>query len=89
MRIGSAREQWTLAYDGQGRPQDLLGGTPTLTRATQLPSATIDAMLGGGQVDGLAEGVRIRRAANTTGTTWQEVRFRFSTGTRGCVVHGR
>src|SRR3546814_2628482 len=39
---------------------------------------TIDALLGGTSVKDLDGGVRLRRAANANGTSWQEVRWDLS-----------
>jgi chitodextrinase len=52
--------------------------TPTGTGAfapATLPAATVQALLGGGRVDALADGIRVRRATNATGTTYQEMRI--------------
>lgn len=75
VRIGTGREQWSTTYDGKGNVDELRLAQPPLTRAVQLPSTTVDALLNGGRVDALPDGLRVKRAANATGSSWQEVRF--------------
>ncbi len=78
--VGKGRENWTMDYAGQGSASNLLTAGPgaTLSETTQLPSRSIDALLNGGRVDALTDGIRLKRARNTAGTTWQEVRMPFS-----------
>lgn len=79
--IGRGRENWTQSQEGRLTAADV-AETPTGTAAfspAQLPVETITGLLGGGRVDALAEGVRLRRATNTVGTSWQEVRFSYAT----------
>ncbi|GAB3592738.1 hypothetical protein GCM10027446_13910 [Angustibacter peucedani] len=78
--VGRGREGWTFDYEGQGLTSTLRNtpsGTAAFTPAA-LPARTVDALLGGGRVDALADGVRLRRATNATGTTYQEGRLFFS-----------
>lgn len=77
--IGKGREGWTSYYEGRGQASALL--TPDMAlgpQAHQLHSRDVDALLNGEPVHDLTDGVRIRRAANTTGTQWQEARVRFA-----------
>ena len=78
--VGKGREGWTTNYLGQGAAASLLSDGPTgkLSTAYQLPSPTVEALLDGGRVDALDDGVRIKRATNKGGTAWQEVREAFS-----------
>ncbi|MBZ5739743.1 PKD domain-containing protein [Nocardioides mangrovi] len=77
--VGQGREGWTIDYDGKGDASALLTpSTLPLTTTVQLPSGTVRALMGGARVDALADGVRIRRAANATGSSWQEVRVKYS-----------
>jgi hypothetical protein len=73
--VGRGREGWTFNDQGQ-RSASTVRNTPAGTGAF-LPAAlsrtTINGLLDGGRVDALADGIRVRRAANATGTTWQEV----------------
>lgn len=75
--VGRGREGWSFLGTGQGSLTGL-ASTPTGTGAFSpiaLPNATIDALLGGATPDKLPDGVRLRRAANTAGTQWQELRW--------------
>lgn len=77
--IGRGREGWKEGYHGLRTPAQLRN-TPTGTGAfapAQLPADTVDALLDGGSVDALTEGIRLRRATNQAGNAWQEVRFHF------------
>lgn len=78
--VGKGREGWATDYLGKGDPAALT--TPDLVPmssvTTQLSSRTVNQLLGGGRVDSLSDGVRIRRATNSTGTSWQEVRMQFA-----------
>jgi hypothetical protein len=76
--VGRGREGWTFPYWGQGSPSSLrntVTGTGAFDPAT-LSTPTIDGLMNGGRMDGLADGIRLRRATNTAGTTWQEVRMK-------------
>ena len=75
--IGRGREGWTWNYNGQGSIADLRN-TPTGTAAfapDTLPAETVQGLLGGGRVDALADGIRVRRAKDIAGTTYQEMRI--------------
>ncbi|WP_068920817.1 fibrinogen-like YCDxxxxGGGW domain-containing protein [Planobispora rosea] len=77
--IGRGREGWTFHYPGQ-RTAGNVRNTPTGTAAfapAALPGDTVNALLNGTRVDDLADGVRLRRAANAAGTSWQEMRWKF------------
>jgi len=75
--MGRGREGWNWQDAGQGDPATLrttITGTGAFAPAT-LPAATIDGLLAGGRVSALPDGIRVRRATNTTGTAWQELRL--------------
>ena len=75
--IGRGREGWKQGYNGVGTPE-ALRDTPSSTAAfapAQLPAKTVDGLLNGGRVDALGDGIRLRRARDMAGTSWQEVRF--------------
>ena len=76
--IGRGRDGWSFAESGQGDPLVLRTKTtgPTAFSPEALPTDTIDGLLNDTPVTSLTDGVRLRRATNTTGTTWQEVRWR-------------
>jgi chitodextrinase len=78
--IGRGREGWTWSPAGQGGIAALrttITGPAAFSPATY-PTATVQGLLGGGRVDALTDGIRVRRAANSTGTTWQEMRLKMS-----------
>jgi hypothetical protein len=78
--IGRGREGWKFAYPGQGTP-GAVRNTPTGTGAfspAALPGDTVNGLLNGTAVKDLPDGVRIRRATNSAGTAWQELRWKFS-----------
>lgn len=75
--VGRGRDGWNWDGDASGTPAQV-AGTVTGTGAfapRKLSNAVIDGLMGGRRIDSLSEGVRLRRAANTTGTSWQEARF--------------
>ena len=75
--VGKGRENWTTEYVGQGNEASLTTAGPggNLATTVQLHSRKIDALLNGGRVDALPDGVRLKRARNAGGTAWQEVRM--------------
>ncbi len=92
--IGRGRQGWQFNSAGQGSPATLrntIGGTAAFTPAV-LSTDTINGLVAGGNIAGLPDGIRIRRAADMTGTTWQDVRYhvhdesRWSWGFGGGVV---
>ncbi len=77
--VGRGREGWTFNWRGQSNVTSLrttVAGTGAFAPAA-LPTTTIDGLLDGGRVDALADGVRIRRATNSSGTNYQEMRFNY------------
>jgi chitodextrinase len=76
--VGRGRDGWNWSYNGQGTAA-AVRTTPTGTGAfapATLPATTVQGLLGGGRVDGLTDGIRVRRATNATGTTYQEMRLK-------------
>ncbi len=90
--IGRGREGWREEYEGLGttaQVRDNVTGTAAFT-PRQLSGATIDALLDGQRVDSMTDGIRLRRATNQAGTSWQEVRFRFTSRDRWTwAIRGR
>lgn len=88
--VGRGRDGWM--WDGSGKGTvDQVSSTVTGTAAfspRQLPSTTIDGLLGGRRLDSLSDGVRLRRATNTAGTSWQETRFTFKSRDRWSWAFG-
>lgn len=78
--VGRGREDWNWRHNGEGSPADVRDRTTGADafRPAYVSAPTVDGLLNGGRVDALSEGVRLRRATNVTGTTWQEVRFRYA-----------
>jgi chitodextrinase len=78
--VGRGREGWTWAHGGQGSAASVRNtpsGTGAFVPAT-LPAATVQGLLGGGRVDALTDGIRVRRATDTGGTSYQEMRIEAS-----------
>ncbi len=76
--VGRGRDGWLWDGDAQGTPEQI-ASTPTGPSAfspKKLSTATIDALLGGKSVASLTDGIRLRRATSTAGTSWQDVRLR-------------
>ena len=82
--IGKGREGWTTEYAGKGAVSALRSPdtVPMSSTTVQLHSRTIDELLDGGRVDDLSDGVRLRRATNRNGTSWQESRFKYADKSR-------
>jgi hypothetical protein len=77
--IGRGREGWKAYYQGV-RPADVRMAVngPAAFKVAQLGSRTIDGLLNGGRPDALADGIRLRRATDAAGTTYQETRFKLT-----------
>lgn len=73
--IGRGREGWTEEYAGRGKAEDIFNKPtgPEAFSPVQLSSETVDELMDGDRVDSLEDGVRFRRAVNTSGTDWQNV----------------
>ncbi len=75
--IARGREGWTFRDYGQSTPQNIRTAPtgPAAFSPGALSSTTIDGLLDGGAVKDLPDGIRLRRSKNTSGTSWQEVRW--------------
>lgn len=76
--VGRGRDGWSNGGDAKGLPtqvSETVWGTGAYS-ARQLSGEAVDGLLDGGRVDSLAEGIRVRRATDTTGTSTQELRLR-------------
>ena len=75
--IGRGREGWTFREYGQLTPQLIRENVtgPAAFAPGSLSTELIDGLLDGGDASDLVDGVRIRRATDTAGTSWQEVRW--------------
>ncbi len=75
--IGRGRDGWSFDWAGQGDAASVARrptGTAAFAPAT-VSSSTVEALLNGHALSTAFDGVRIRRAANTAGTSWQEARL--------------
>lgn len=82
--VARGRHGWVEGGDGRGSTTSVASPVsgPSAFYAKQLPGRTIDALLGGGRVDALADGIRLQRATNQAGTAYQEVRIRLKSRDR-------
>ncbi len=75
--IGRGREGWHFRNAGQGTAAAIRNnptGTAAFSPAT-LPSSTITDLLGGQSVSSLVDGIRVDRATNANGTSFQNMRL--------------
>lgn len=76
--VGRGRDGWNWPSTGQG-VQSAIATTPGGTAAFGVAAYSnkiIDGLLNGTRPDALDDGIRLRRATNNTGTSWQEIRWR-------------
>jgi hypothetical protein len=78
--VARGREGWNWSDRGQGSLRDLreIPSGPSAFAPAALPTKVVDGLLDGGRVDALTDGVRVRRAADVTGTSYQELRLRYA-----------
>lgn len=77
--IGRGREGWRTGYNGFGstaQVREVTDGQAAFV-PRQLSSEVIDGLLDGTRVDQMTDPIRLRRATDANGTSWQEGRFRF------------
>jgi hypothetical protein len=88
--IGKGRDAWVNDTDGKGSAAALLtpGTAPMSATTVQLGSRQVDQLLNGTRPDALADGVRLRRARDTAGTAWQEVRAKYTNRSRWAWTFG-
>lgn len=78
--VGRGRDGWSTATAGSGTPEQVRT-TVTGTAAfapRQLSGELIDQLIDNKPVKSLADGIRLVRATNQAGTTWQDLTFTFS-----------
>ena len=88
--VGRGRDGWKWDGDAQGTPEEI-ATTPTGPGAfspRKLSSSTIDALLAGTRVDQLAEGIRLHRATDASGSSWQDVTFSMRSADRWSWAFG-
>ncbi len=88
--IGKGRDAWINDYDGKGEADQLLtpDTAPMSATTVQLASDKVDELLNGARMDSLTEGVRLRRARDTAGSTWQETRIKYASRSRWAWTFG-
>ncbi|WP_051259352.1 fibrinogen-like YCDxxxxGGGW domain-containing protein [Schaalia suimastitidis] len=76
--IGRGREKWDIERHGVGDPAQLQkrDRTPQAFATVQHSEKTINGLLGGTAVHDLSDGIRVVRATNAAGTSWQKVDIR-------------
>lgn len=78
--IGRGRDGWKENYEGYGTTAQVrtnVTGTAAFV-PRQLSSTVVDGLLNGARPDSLSDGVRLNRATDAAGTTWQDVRFKYT-----------
>lgn len=84
--IGRGRENWTYSYNGKGSAADVAGQVtgPGAFSPRQLDSTIVNGLLGGKRFDDptYGSGVRVRRALDQAGDSWQETRWSFRANSR-------
>ena len=77
--VAKGRNGWTEDQSGTGDESQLTDTSFDGFESTyQLPAERIDQLLDGEAVANLADPIRLRRATDTAGSAWQEVRFKTS-----------
>ena len=80
--IGRGREAWAWNNAGLNTANVALNiGTTSAFIPAYLPATTVDNIINNVNVQNLTDGIRLKRAANTTGTTYQEVRWNLTSQT--------
>jgi hypothetical protein len=83
--IGRGREGWSqsnLGFGTSAQVRDPITGQAAFS-PRQLSSTTIEGLLNGANVSSLTDGVRLRRALNAAGSSWQEATFKISSPRAG------
>lgn len=78
--VGRGREGWSDTAEGKGTPAEV-ADTVTGTAAfspRQLSTKVITGLVNGRTINSLGKNILLRRAANTTGTLWQDSTFSYS-----------
>lgn len=83
--VGRGREGWAIASNGSGTPAQVSAAVtgPEAFTPRQLSAEVIGQLLNGAAVKSLADGVRVVRAKNVAGTSWQDATFQFSSPRAG------
>ncbi|WP_018154887.1 fibrinogen-like YCDxxxxGGGW domain-containing protein [Demetria terragena] len=78
--VGRGREGWSESITGAGTSADVRSPVtgPGAFVPKQLSGEAIDGLNNDQPIGDLTDGIRLRRATNSAGTTWQEARFSIS-----------
>lgn len=78
--VGRGKQDWRSEYQGQGSAAAVRKATsgPDAFGVATLSSPTIDKLLGDQRVDSLDDGIRLHRAKNKAGTSWQDATFKLA-----------
>ena len=75
--VGRGREGWAWTDAGRNTGDVILDvGTTSAFTPSYYSAAAVDGIIGNVNVSALADGVRLKRAFNTTGTVFQEVSWK-------------
>jgi len=82
--VGRGRENWMYNYNGKGTTAEVASTVtgPGAFAVKQLDANVVNGLLGGRRFDSFSDGVRVRRAADASGTSWQEVRYTYKSRDR-------
>ncbi|MFM7068702.1 MAG: fibrinogen-like YCDxxxxGGGW domain-containing protein [Actinomycetes bacterium] len=75
--VGRGRDGWSFARDGQNSSTQVrspVSGPAAFTPAA-LGTDLIDGLVDGARTSDLVDGIRVRRALDTAGVTWQDLRL--------------
>ena len=88
--VGRGRDGWMWDGDGKGTAAQVASTVtgPDAFSPRQLSESVVNGLLGGQRFDSMSDGVRLRRAANTAGTSWQETTFTFKSRDRWTWAFG-
>ena len=78
--VGRGREDWGISNNGSGSPEQVrsIVTGPGAFAPRQLSSVIIGQLVNNTPIKDLPDGVRLVRATNQAGTSWQEATFKFS-----------
>lgn len=78
--VGRGREGWSESITGAGTTAQVRSdvSSPAGFSPRQLSGETIDALNNDAPISSLSDGIRLRRATNTAGTSWQELNFKLA-----------
>lgn len=78
--VGRGRQGWSDTTEGRGTTAEVRGSVTGIAAFTprQLSAKVIGGLLNGASVNSLPDGIRLNRATNIDGTTWQDSTFTIS-----------